>query len=268
MYDKTIRNLFYEVPSSLIKLLTNKNAKKILNSHFPIQEREADLIVELEDESIFHLEIQSINDKNMPKRMLFYYVLIENIYKKFPTQAVLYVGDNKLTMKNFIKNESINFKFNIIYIKMIDCNVLIKSENIQDNILAILCKIDDFNLFFDKILKKLIKLDPKKREDYLKRLILLARLRPKIVANIKQIIKENKLPIVIDKKNDPFYIDGWNEAWNEAWSEAWSKAQQEAKISDALVMIKEFNLPLEKVALKLNIDKNILIEKLKENNAS
>jgi len=41
-----------------------------------VQEKEADLVVELEDGTIFHLEIQSTDDKEMPNRMLQYALLI------------------------------------------------------------------------------------------------------------------------------------------------------------------------------------------------
>jgi hypothetical protein len=44
--DKTLRELFNEVPTALIKLLTNKNINKLLESSFPkVEEREADLVV-------------------------------------------------------------------------------------------------------------------------------------------------------------------------------------------------------------------------------
>ena len=69
------------------------------------------------------------------------------------------------------------------------------------------------------------------------------------------------MPFTLDKKYDPLYKEGWNEAWNEAWSEA----KLNTKIEDAIIMIKEFNLPIESVANKFGIDKNILIERLKDN---
>ena len=70
------------------------------------------------------------------------------------------------------------------------------------------------------------------------------------------------MPIVFDTKNDPLYHKGWNEAWNEAWreawNEAWNKAKIESTINTAIMMIKEFNLPVGEVAEKLNIDVNVL----------
>jgi len=262
VYDKTLRELFSEVPTSLIKLLTNQNITKLLETSFPKVEREADLIVELENNEIFHLEIQSINDNFMPYRMLEYGLLINRAYKKFPRQMVLYVGVEKNRIKNSINLEKLSFSYDVIDIRDIDCNILINSDKIQDNVLAILCNIQNPTQFFDKIMKKLLNLNNKQREEYMRKLIILARLRPNIYKQIENNLKEYKVPFILDKKYDPLYKDGWNEAWSEAWSEA----QTQAKIDDAISIIQKFHLPIEEVAKTLQIDKNIIIKNLKDKN--
>jgi len=262
VYDKTLRELFNEVPTTLIKLLTNQNINKLLETSFPQIEREADLVVELENGNIFHLEIQSINDTYMPYRMLEYGLLINKIYKKFPIQMVLYVGIEKNKIKNSINLQNLSFIYDVKDIREIDCNILLESEDIQDNILAILCNIKNPTKFFDKITKKLLKLNNKQRESYIKKLIVLARLRPNIYDKIADNLKEYKMPFILDKKYDPLYKDGWNEAWQEAWQEA----EQKAKIEDAISIIAKFNLPIEEVANTLNIDKNLLLNQLKDKN--
>jgi len=68
IYDRTIREIFQEIPTTFVKLLTNKEAKELLETKFPkVEEKEADLVVRLEDESIFHLEIQLADDINCYK---------------------------------------------------------------------------------------------------------------------------------------------------------------------------------------------------------
>jgi len=274
VYDKTLRELFQDVPYKLIQLLTNQKITKVLDSHFPqVEEREADLVVELENGDIFHLEIQSVNDTYMPKRMLYYYLLIDKVYKKAPIQMVLYVGEKNNTIKNGLDLPNLKYIYKVVNIKDIDCKELVNSKSINDNIIAILCNIENPNQFFEKINQKLLNLNNKQRENYLRKLIILARLRPKIYENLENFYKEKKMPFIIEAKNDPLYHKGWNEAWNEAWGEAWGeawneswdKSAQERKIKDAIIMIKEFNIPIEKIAEKFEIDENILIEKLKEN---
>ena len=107
-----------------------------------------------------------------------------------------------------------------------------------------------------KIILKVLNLDETKRADYLRKLIILARLRPKLYNKIESFFKEKKMPIVFDTKNDPLYHKGWNEAW--------SKAKIESTINTAIMMIKEFNLPVSEVAKKLNIDVNVLQKALND----
>jgi len=69
----------------------------VLDITFPkVEERKVDLLTRLEDDTLFHLEIQSIYDNSMPIRMLQYALLIYEKYKIFPKQLVLYVGEEKL----------------------------------------------------------------------------------------------------------------------------------------------------------------------------
>ena len=83
LYDRTLRELFQEVPKTLIKLLVGQEIKEVLETSFPkVEERRVDLLTRLEDDTLFHLEIQSINDTLMPIRMLKYASLIYEHYER------------------------------------------------------------------------------------------------------------------------------------------------------------------------------------------
>ena len=110
IYDRTLRELFQDAPKVLIKLLINKEIKEILETSFPkVEERRVDLLTRLEDDTLFHLEIQSINDSLMPKRMLKYASLIYENYDEFPKQMVLYVGDRNIKIKREIKEKNLRY---------------------------------------------------------------------------------------------------------------------------------------------------------------
>ena len=67
--------------------------KEFLNVELPkVQERRADLVAWLRNRSIFHLEIQSTNDRNMPYREGIYCSLLGQNYRCPVRQVVLYVG--------------------------------------------------------------------------------------------------------------------------------------------------------------------------------
>ncbi len=210
VYDRTLRDLFQDIPKGLVKLLSNKEAVELLETKFPkVEEKEADLVVKLEDDSIFHLEIQSNDDPNMPKRMLQYALMIENVHKKFPIQTVLYIGDKDIKIKNYIKTDFLDYRYDVKNIKEIDCSLLIESENINDNVLAILCNVKDIDKLLLKLNKKLSSLDNKKREDYIRKIFYLLRLRPSLYQKIYEKKKEElKMPFVIEKTKDPLYKEG------------------------------------------------------------
>ncbi len=103
VYDRTLRELFQNVPKTLIKRLVDKEIKEVRETSFPkVEERRVDLLTRLEDDTLFHLEIQSISDTLMPKRMLKYASLIYENYDEFPIQMVLYVGDRDIKICGII----------------------------------------------------------------------------------------------------------------------------------------------------------------------
>ena len=281
-YDKTLREIFNSTPVVLIKLLIGKEIKENLNPKFPsIEEREVDFLVRLENDEIFHLEIQSVNDKNMPIRMLRYAILIENRYKKFPIQAVLYVGDKRLNIKNEIKFNNLSYSYKVYDIKEIDCNKLINSSSIEDNVLSILCKIDNEDRLIDKIIRKLSKIEEKRRKDYIEKLLILARLRPKVYNKLKSNIEESNMPIVFDPQTDPVYKEGMEYGLQLGLQRGLEQGMQQgleqgiqrglqqgleqgiqrglqqgikkAKLEDAKALIKQLHLSIEDVAKILNI---------------
>ncbi len=254
VYDRTLRELFQNVPKALIKLLVDKEIKEVLETSFPkVEERRVDLLTRLEDDTLFHLEIQSINDKLMPKRMLKYASLIYENYDEFPKQMVLYVGDRDIKIRSKIKTKNLRYNYEVKDIREFDCSKLIESKDIADNIIAILCNIKDIDKLFTKLQEKLLNLDNKKREDYLRKLFYLLRLRPdlnEIYNNKKQ--EELKMPFIIEKERDPLYKDGLQKGAE--------KGSIETKVAIAKAMLKQ-KMDVDIIAKLTGLTKNE-IEKL------
>jgi len=59
-----------------------------------------------------------------------------------------------------------------------------------------------------KLMQKLGKLESKKREDYLRKLFYLMRLRPNIAKKLREKEKEDKMPFILDREIDPLYQEG------------------------------------------------------------
>jgi predicted transposase/invertase (TIGR01784 family) len=244
VYDRTLRELFQTVPKALIKLLVNKEIKEVLETSFPkVEERRVDLLTRLEDDTLFHLEIQSINDSLMPKRMLKYASLIYENYDEFPKQMVLYVGDRNIKIKSKIKEKNLRYNYEVKDIRQFHCSKLIESDDITDNIIAILCNIKDIDKLFTKLQEKLLTLDNKKREDYLRKLFYLLRLRPDIHDIYKKKQEEElAMPFIIEKERDPLYKDGLQkglEKVKEVEKKGILKGQKEREITIAKALLKQ-----------------------------
>ncbi len=57
-FDKTSRDIIQNIPQKFISILTEKKGTKILDNTFPsTKERIADLVLQLEDNSVFHLSM-------------------------------------------------------------------------------------------------------------------------------------------------------------------------------------------------------------------
>jgi predicted transposase/invertase (TIGR01784 family) len=250
VYDRTLREIFQTIPKGIIKLLTGYEAKELLDTSFPkVEEKEADIIVKLENGDIFHLEIQLKDDKDMPRRMLYYYLLIEKVHKKIPKQMVLYLAEEKDKITHKIKNKNLNFTYEIRYISDIDCQTLIESDDINDNILSILCSVKDINKLLSKLSKKLQKLDEKRKEDYIRKLIYLFRLRPRLYDIINTENKEEfKMPFVIEKEIDPFYKEGIEKGKLEGqYQEKLAIARSLLEFHDDKTISEIVKLPIEEI---------------------
>ncbi len=270
VYDRTLRELFQGVPKTLIRLVVGHDIKEILDISFPkVKERRVDLLARLDDDTLFHLEIQSTDDKEMPVRMLNYATLIYQTYKEFPRQLVLYVGDNDIDMTNGIIGKNIRYNYEVKSIKEFDCSLLIESDDIADNIIAVLCDIKDIDKLFKKLRVKLTGLNNKEREDYLRKLFYLLRLRPNLNRELKEkSIKELPMPFTIEKDRDPLYREGIEKGIERGIEKGIERGIEKgkkegyrlARIESAIVMIKDFNIEPNEVAKKFDLPLDLILK--------
>ncbi|WP_029520808.1 hypothetical protein [Persephonella sp. IF05-L8] len=257
--DKTLRDIIQNIPQKFISILTGKKGSKILDNTFPsIKERLADLVLELENGSVFHLELQTQNDKNMPFRMLEYYLLLKQRYPdKTIKQMVLYVGDGKTNMQNYLETDKLKFSYEIRDIKDIECKELLESDSLEDKILAVLCKVEDFETYIFSLIDELLKLSEKQRADYIRKLLIALNYRPKLKVKLKTLMEERKMPLTITEemaKEDPFYDLGYKQGLKKAIKNLYQKSNMDIEqIADVLDLPLDF---VEKVIKETNSEKN------------
>jgi len=257
--DITLRDAIGKIPQKFIQILTGQKGRAILDNTFPaVKERKADLILQLEDLSILHLELQTQNDKNMPFRMLEYYLLLKQKYPDKPIkQMVLFVGDGKPNMPDSLQSDNLSFSYQLIDIKTIKCEELLKSGNLEDKILAVLCNVKDFEKYITTVAKELMELPEKERSDYIVRLLIMLDYRPKLLMRLNSLLEERKMPITITEEmleKNPFFQKGKQEGLQEGI---------QASIKNLYLNLR---LSVEEIAKGLNISEEEVKKVLKESN--
>ena len=253
--DILLRDILQKIPERFVYLLTGRRGTKILDNTFPtIKERKADFIVELEDSSIFHLELQTHPDKNMPLRMLEYRILLMQKYRgREIRQMVLYVGEGTPRMESSIKQEGLSFTYQLRDIKDLSCKELMESSQLEDKILAVLCNVEEPERYFNELMEELLKLPEKERADYIRKLLTALYYRPKLKLVLKRLLEERKMPLTITEemmKQDPFFQKGLE------------RGKLEAKREDIINLYKELQLQPEKIAKVLKVPEDFVKEVL------
>jgi hypothetical protein len=198
-FDITLKALLQKAPRQLLQILVNSQPQEVLTVEYPsVKDRRPDLVVRLTDKRLYHLELQTTNDTTMPHRMLEYFSLILNIYQQEPFQQVLYVGKQTVKMSNRLTLNKLQFEYEIIDIRKIDCQPLLDSPNIEDNLLAILCHIEGKEReVIQQILYRIAQVTTKERRDFWGQLLILTGLRN---IHIQQLVQQEgqKMPITVD----------------------------------------------------------------------
>lgn len=187
-YDIPLKDLFQQAPQQLVRLLTGCEAVEMLNVEYPsLKLRKPDLVVRLSNRQLYHLELQSRNDEDMLWRMLDYFLLIRQHYGIEPLQQVLYVGQEKPRFLTTYQSNRLSFHYELVDIRNIDCQILLQSDLLPDNILAILCRLDNPTQVLRTLLTKIYQLNNKQSKDMLLFLANLSTLR-----NLSPLLEQEK----------------------------------------------------------------------------
>jgi len=85
------------------------------------------------------------------------------------------------------------------------------SDSIEDKILAVLCKVEDFERYINGLVEELLKMPEKERADNIRKLLIALDYRPKLKVKLKSLMEGRKMPLTITEemiKQDPFFEMG------------------------------------------------------------
>ncbi|ALG68727.1 Rpn family recombination-promoting nuclease/putative transposase [Beggiatoa leptomitoformis] len=214
-YDITLKDLFQQLPKQLFQTLWGALPVELLNLEFSqTKQRRPDIIAKLANGQIHHLELQSDNDADMQWRELEYYSLIYQAYQIEPIQQVLYVGNKPSRFTTTIQHKQLNFSYQLIDIRELDCLSLLESEEISDNILSLLGRLPDRREAVRRVLNKIAALTENHRNDVITRLAILSGLRPLELPNL---LKEEvrTMSIRVNLMENPLFREGYEKRFEE-----------------------------------------------------
>ncbi len=195
-YDVALKTLLQSSTSLTMRAVTGAAIAKWLDVELPkVQNLRLDLLGETADGDLVHVELQSGNDSAMPLRMAEYGLGIYRLYRRLPQQIVLYVGQPRARMKCELRGPDMFFRYRMIDIRTLDGEPLLASEDVGDNVIAILAKLRDHKRAVRKILGCIASLEPGRRETALAQLMILAGLRS-LAKTVQQ--EAAKMPIQIN----------------------------------------------------------------------
>ena len=177
-YDVALKLLLQGSAALTIRELTGTAVAKWLDVELPkVQNLRLDLLGETVDGGLVHIELQSGNDAAMPLRMAEYCLGVFRLFERFPRQIVLYVGEPQLRMEKELRGSNVFFEYSLIDVRTLDGERLLRSQEVGDNVIAILARLGDHKEAVHKIVGRIAGLAAAERETALAQLMILAGLR-------------------------------------------------------------------------------------------
>jgi len=195
-YDVALKNILTRPGSSVLAQLTGASSLKWINVEAPkVSNRRVDLLGELPDGNLVHIELQSRNERDFPLRMAEYLFGIGRRYGRLPRQVVLYVGQAPLRMQDRIEGPDVSLRFHLVDIRDLDGEQLLESANAGDNVLAILTRLGGQPKTVRRILARIAAGSPEECDQALAELFIFAGLRKMEVEARRE---AKKMPILND----------------------------------------------------------------------
>ncbi len=250
-YDYTLKDIFQRTDLRFFEMITGRNGPaEILNIELPaIKQRMIDLLIRYADNSLYHFELQTKNEKDFHFRMIEYAIEIKKRFGVCPEQYVIYIGIDKPNFIQEIDEKNCRFSYNVIDVKRdINCPELLRSDKVEDWIIAPLCAIEDKEKVIWEITRRISKLAPREQADAFLKVEILLGLRK----DIKEVFfREVKMPIRL--KENYFYQEALKEGMEKGIKKGIEKGMERKERDDVVNLYKETQWPAEKISKVLKI---------------
>jgi predicted transposase YdaD len=228
-YDVALKLLLQGSAPLTMRELTGTAVTKWLDVELPkVQNLRLDLLGETVDGGLVHVELQSSNDAAMPLRMAEYCIGVYRLFGRFPRQVVLYVGEPQLGMASKLSGPDVLFQYRVIDIRTLNGDRLLESEEVGDNVIAILARLRDDKEAVHRIVERIASLAMAERETALAQLMILAGLRH-LSGTVE--LETRKMPIDVDIREHEVLGPMFKEERLEGRKEGRREGRQEGELT-------------------------------------
>ena len=228
-YDVALKLLLQGSAPLTMRELTGTAVTKWLDVELPkVQNLRLDLLGETVDGGLVHVELQSSNDAAMPLRMAEYCIGVYRLFGRFPRQVVLYVGEPQLGMASKLSGPDVLFQYRVIDIRTLNGDRLLESEEVGDNVIAILARLRDDKEAVHRIVERIAGLAMAERETALAQLMILAGLRH-LSGTVE--LETRKMPIDVDIREHEVLGPMFKEERLEGRKEGRREGRQEGELT-------------------------------------
>ncbi len=143
-YDVSLK-LFFRYSKGLIAhaVFGDAGVAEWLNVEQPrVNNPRADLLARCGDGTLRHVEIETSNDPQMPRREAEYYLGFWRLLDEHVEQILLFASPHPLTMSPVFETPSMRYQFRILDLKTWDGEPLLASDDWGDNVLALLTAVE------------------------------------------------------------------------------------------------------------------------------
>lgn len=233
-HDALLKSILESLANRLVPHLLGARPVEPLNVEFSsVRRRLPDFVSRLNDGRILHLEIQASNDARMPHRMLEYWLLLRNRYPESEiVQAVLYVGNPRLTMIGGFAYTALHYTYSLHDIREIDPEVFLNSPLPTERVLAVLCRNPNPLETVRAILKSWSGAPKNEWADLNQKLMLISGLR-----DLEQAVTEEarKMPLTIDIIKNNKVVQEW---MRKGHAEGFERGREEGREEGQLTVLR------------------------------
>ncbi len=165
-YDVSLKLLFrYSKGIIAHELFGNAGVVEWLNVELPrVNNPRVDLLARCGDGGLRHVEIQTSNDPDMPRRKAEYYLGFWRLLNEDVEQVMLFGSSRPLTMSPVFKTRFMTYEYRILDLKTWDGEPLLASEDWGDNVLALLTPVEQERVL-QRVEMQIRKLEGEEQQD-------------------------------------------------------------------------------------------------------